>query len=469
VASLAVLASSTAATRLSIPANTPAGPYYVCLKADSADTVGEKHEDNNTQCSLITVTVPVHILSITTTAVGSHESKASALAVQPSDGKLVTAGYSYNGSSYVFALVRYNTNGSPDATFGSKGIVTTDLGVVDAEVFAVAVQPSDGKLVAAGFANDGSKSVFALVRYNTNGSLDTNFGSGGIVTTDIGGVDSTAFAMAVQPSDGKLVVAGYANVGGQNVFAVARYNTDGGLDTAFNPSGTIPGVTTKAIGTVDDEAFALAVQPDGNLVVAGYSYNDPTSASEVLARFNGTDGSLDTTFNSGGAIPGVVAMAIGGQDTGAYAIAIQPSDGKLVAGGYTHDNALPKYIFALTRFNTDGSLDTTFNSMGAVPGAATVAFGDIDDEVFALAVQSDGKLLAAGDSDIGSQQYIFALARFNTDGTPDMTFNGTGKITTVIGNDDVAFAIGIQPDGSWAAVGYTMKGIYEFAVVRYGY
>ena len=126
--------------------------------------------------------------------------------VQQADGKLVAAGYSYNGSNYDFALVRYNSDGSLDTSFGSGGVVTTGVGGSDDGVHAL-VQQADGKLVAAGRSNNGSNNDFALVRYNSDGSLDTSFGSGGVVTTAVGGSDDYAQAL-VQQADGKLVAAG---------------------------------------------------------------------------------------------------------------------------------------------------------------------------------------------------------------------------------------------------------------------
>jgi len=178
--------------------------------------------------------------------------------------------------------------------------------VTNDEAFALAVQ-SDGRLVTAGASSNskGSRYQFALVRYNTDGSLDTTFNKKGIVTTTIGSFDDEAFALAIQP-DGKLVAAGYSNTGSLanpvNVFALVRYNADGSLDTTFNTTG----IVTTAIGAFDDEAFALAIQPDGKLVAAGISFDDTLHQYKfALVRYN-TDGSLDTTFHT----TGIVTTAI---------------------------------------------------------------------------------------------------------------------------------------------------------------
>ena len=233
--------------------------------------------------------------------------------------------------------------------------------------------------------------------------LDTSFGAGGIVTTSIGTADDEVFALAIQP-DGKLVTAGYSydSMLGQNVFAMVRYNTDGSLDMTGFGSG---GIVTTPIGTFDDEISSLKIQSDDKLVTAGFSYND----------------------------------------------------------------TLAQYVFALARYNTNGSLDMTFNPTGTNPGTVTTAFGTLDDEANALIIQSDGKLVAAGyTANTSGTQFKFALARYNTDGTPDTTFNKTGKIITDVGGDDAAKALAIQSDDKLVAAGYSLQSIqYEFALVRY--
>jgi uncharacterized delta-60 repeat protein len=158
-----------------------------------------------------------------TTAIGSGYDFANAVAIQ-SDGKIITAGYySLNNSTYDFALARYNTNGSLDTSFDIDGKVTTAIGSSNDFANAVAIQ-SDGKIVAAGSSGNGSNSDFALARYNTNGSLDTSFDIGGILTTAIGSRNDFAYAVAIQ-SDGKIVAAGYYSLNlSDNDFALARYN-----------------------------------------------------------------------------------------------------------------------------------------------------------------------------------------------------------------------------------------------------
>src|SRR5439155_459385 len=204
-----------------------------------------------------------------TTAVGTSDDAAYALAIQ-ADGKLVAAGATNNGINYDFALVRYNTNGTLDATFGTGGKVTTAVGTSDDAASALAIQ-ADGKLVAAGETNNGSNYDFALVRYNTNGTLDATFGTGGKVTTAIGTRDDVASAVAVQ-ADGKLAARGATDHGINYDFALVRYNANGTLDATFGTGGKV----TTAVGTSDEAAYALAIQADGKLTVAGETFNGST-------------------------------------------------------------------------------------------------------------------------------------------------------------------------------------------------
>jgi uncharacterized delta-60 repeat protein len=383
-----------------------------------------------------------------TTAIGTGNDGAGRIAIQ-SDGKIVAVGYSMNGTAAEFALARYNTDGSVDTTFNITGKVTTAIGTIADIGSGVAIQ-SDGKIVAVGYSMNGTDFDFALVRYNTDGSLDTTFNTTGIVTTAIGASMDYGNAVAIQ-SDGKIVVAGESYTGANADFALVRYNTDGSLDTTFNTTGMV----TTAIGGGADNANAVAIQADGKIVAAGYS-NNGTDLDFALVRYN-TDGSLDTTFNTMGA----VSTAIGPGDDYARAVAIQ-ADGKIVAAGPSNNGA--DLDFAVVRYNTDGSLDTSFNTTGKV----TTAIGTGEDNDGGVAIQADNKILVAGASYNGTDN-DFALVRYNTDGSLDTNFNTTGKATTAIGaSNDNANAVAIQADGKIVVAGSSSNGTdNDFALVRY--
>ncbi|MFJ5549166.1 delta-60 repeat domain-containing protein [Streptomyces sp. NPDC093225] len=221
---------------------------------------------------------------------------AHAVAVQ-SDGKIIAVG----GGTYEpptatdFALARYTADGSPDATFGAGGKVTTDFGGGSEAAFAMALQ-ADGKIIAAGSrsTNEGG-GEFALARYTADGSLDTTFGAGGRVTTAFGGDFAQAFAMRLQ-ADGKIVAVGHSGTFGSVDFALARYDTDGGLDAGFGAGGTV----TTDIGGAFDSARAAALQADGKIIAAGYGGSAGTD-DFALVRYD-TDGAPDTTFGTDGRV-----------------------------------------------------------------------------------------------------------------------------------------------------------------------
>ena len=222
-----------------------------------------------------------------TTDFGSGQSdEAWALAVQD-DGKLVAGG----ASSGDFGLARYNPSGTLDISFGVGGTVRTDLGSAFDLVRGVALQ-SDGKVVAAGTRCDGQGCLFALARYNTDGSLDASFGSGGKVVTDLAGSNEQINSVAIQ-DDGRIVVAGseYNASEGAYDFALARYEGDGSLDPTFGTAGSL---TTDFGPSTADIAFAVKIQSDGGVVAAG-SYEDlETSGIKyvALARYTAS-GALD--------------------------------------------------------------------------------------------------------------------------------------------------------------------------------
>ena len=257
------------------------------------------------------------------------------------DGRMVVSGYSFNGSSFDFALVRYNADGNLDTTFGNDGRVTTGIGFHDAS-YSVAVQP-DGKILAAGHSLNGTND-FAIVRYNADGSLDTTFGGVGSVTTDFGGTHDVGQSVAVH-ADGRIVVAGIS----QGDIAVVRYNVDGSLDPSFGDGGRVK--TSIVAGS--DTGSSVTIQPDGRTLVAGSSFNG-ANTDFALVRYN-VDGSLDTSFGDGG----MVTTPIGTSSDEGYSVTLQP-DGRILVAGHSSNGA--NADFALVRYNADGSLDTTFGA-----------------------------------------------------------------------------------------------------------
>jgi len=375
-----------------------------------------------------------------TTDFGGFE-QANAAALQ-ADGKIITVGTSFLGGRSFFALARYNPDGTLDSSFGSGGKVTTDFGGGFSRSEDVALQP-DGKILAAGVMFTGDfTSDFALARYNPNGTLDSSFGSGGKVTTDFGSGRSFANAVALQP-DGKIVAAGATLVSGVgNEWSLARYNGDGSLDSSFGTGGLV-------ITNISLEVLDLALQPDGKIVGAGRDGNF------ALARYN-PDGSLDSSFGLGGK----VSTDWGGDDA-IFSVALQP-DGKIVAAG---DSLTSRADFVLARYSPGGSLDSSFGAGGKV----TTDFGGVGGRANAVILQPDGKIVAAGLSAYATNPAAFALARYNTDGSLDSSFGTGGKVTTSFGGlyGDLANALVLQPDGKIVAAGTDEATSWDFALARY--
>lgn len=342
---------------------------------------------------------------------------AEGMAVQP-DGKIVTIGYSYSvDTSGDFTLTRYNADGSLDTGFGGDGIVTTDfVGANNDEGRGVALQP-DGRIVAVGGSTDwGGNGAWAAARYHSDGSLDTSFGEGGKVLTEID-VDAieTAESVVVLP-DGRIVAGGSSN----GLWTLVRWDASGTPDPGFGGDGrvTTPFGTGCCHGVSD-----VVAQPDGRIVAVG------TADGLTLTRYL-ADGSLDTGFDGDGRV--TTGAGSGG------GVALQ-SDGRIVAAG-KDGNA-----FLVRRFTTVGAPDTSFDGDGRV----ATTFGPEDGGAADLAVQSDGRLVAAGfyDGD-------FALTRYNTGGGLDPDFGGDGRVTTDFGGvGDGAAAVALQTDGKIVGAG----------------
>lgn len=364
------------------------------------------------------------------------------------------------GTAFLLVLTAIPGTANPgtlDPTFDLDGRVTTDFGLRDS-AGDVVIQ-SNGKIVAAGFGNGPGEFDFAVARYNSDGSLDTSFGGDGTVTTDFATSDDRGWGVALQ-SDGKIVVAGQTfvarSVGGSDLdFALVRYNADGSLDTGFSGDGK---VNVDLGGSETDAALDVAIQSDGKIVAAGYVRNlfpDPLGPSDfAVARFN-ADGSTDMTFGVGGKITTDFAT---NHDEG-NAVAIQ-ADGRIVVAGAA-EAAANAFDFGLARYNTNGIPDTSWGGDGTV----LTNFGGTD-SASGLAVQPDQMIVAVG-STTQSGGVDTALARYTTTGGLDPGFDGNGMATIDYGNDDGANDVAIQTDGKIVTAGYRLFGTYDFAVSRF--
>ncbi|MFH1196800.1 MAG: T9SS type A sorting domain-containing protein [bacterium] len=346
------------------------------------------------------------------------------------------------------AVNNFAQDGALDNTFSGDGKATTVIKAgADDYCFALAIQ-TDDRIVTAGYSYDGGYDI-ALARFNSDGTLDTGFDGDGIVTTAVGSGADYGYSIAIQ-SDGKIVVAGCSYNGSNYDFALVRYNSDGTLDTGFDGDGMV----TTAIGSGGDVAYGVAIQSDQKIVAAGYSYNG-TNNDFAVVRYN-TNGSLDNTFDTDGKVTtAVTANNDWGRDVAIHA------DGQIVVAGYSSNPSY--YDFALVRYNTNGSLDNTFDSDGKV----VMYVGSYDDKCYSVCIQSDSKILLAGSASDGTY-FDYAVIRFNYNGSLDAGFGFSGKYTASIRSyDDIGYDIAIQSDGKIVIVGSSSDGsTADYAIIR---
>lgn len=341
--------------------------------------------------------------------------------------------------------------GALDESFGNGGIVVTDFDGDNDEARAIAIQ-SDGKILVAGVAKiTNNNNDFALVRYNQDGSLDESFGANGKVTTNFGNLRTDVACAITLQDDGKIILAGYTNEGGPDYnFAVARYNSNGTLDTSFDTDGILH---TDITSGENDIAYGVAIQPDGKIVVVGYT---GTNADIAIVRYN-EYGALATGFGTNG----IVTTDIDSANNYGRAVVIDSNNNILVGGDFGNNNKL----FVL-RYSSTGSLDTSFNSNGYV----TTSIGSGITSGYSLCLDSDGKILIAGVADIPPSR-DFAIVRYMTNGSLDTTFGTAGKVTTNFNetnSDDYAYAVKVDSSGRIIVAGHTLlSGVYDFAVARY--
>ncbi len=370
---------------------------------------------------------------------------ANSIALLP-DGKILLGGTGvvFPSPANKFALVRYNPDGTLDNSFDGDGKATVSFGAGDAYGNDISIQ-SDGKIVMAGIAVFNNYADFALARFTPDGFLDNTFGVGGKMTVPVSPTNDNGRAVAVA-ADGKIWVAGYADGALGIDFALLKLDTLGTPDTQYNSDG----IATYRVGKSRTQGNALSLQPDGKLIAAGFSSN-----SACLSRFF-EDGTPDPSFGTNGE---TVDLYAGGE---IFAISQQP-DGKIVAVSRS----------GLARYMSTGVPDSSFGQSGRI--VVDFGTGnDYLSEPHALALQPDGKIIVAGGSyqyDLVDQSY-FAVARYNPDGSYDNTFDGDGRAVAPVGTVDLyalCEAVAIQPDGKIVAAGWTYYDNYnvDFTLVRF--
>ncbi len=387
---------------------------------------------------------------LVTTRFGSDWINAAFAVLAEPDGKIIAAGVEGPNDVY-FAVARYDDSGGLVPAFGVGGLVTTDFPGWGTDGARAVAKQTDGKLVVVGTA----AGQFALARYDAeDGALDPTFGSGGLVQTDIHG---TADAVALHP-DGRIVVSGWSIQSGGQTGVIARYDAQGNLDASFGLGGIV-----LANRVPSELMHALVLQPDGKVVVGGESFSAEQWGYDFeIARYL-QDGTPDDAFGKDGHVTTDFA---GGSDT-ISGLALQ-SDGKLVAAGVTFPRGRRPFSWrptdiVLARYGADGALDATFGGGGRV--VTDVAGGS--DDARAVLIAPDGRIVVAGSAD-----KLFFVGRYRPDGSADLEFGGCGRITTDFPGtgfqEDQAYTLAQQADGKLVVAGVTYNGDHDaFALARY--
>jgi uncharacterized delta-60 repeat protein len=382
--------------------------------------------------------------------------------VTQSDGKILMLG----SCRAVSVLARYNPDGTIDTSFGVGGLRE----ITGIHAFDLALM-DDGRIVAVGTSLTPGNFDFEVIRFNPDGSLDPTFGNGGKTFTDLTGMRDDARAVSIT-SDGKIVAAGFsASLSARLDFSLVRYNSDGTLDTSFGNAGK---VITDFSGFTDT-IFDLAIQKDGKYVAVGETETfarviiDPECGCPVtilrndfaFARYN-IDGSLDSGFGNAGKVAVQVTNPATDNASTAKSVAIQ-RDGKIVAAGVADG-------FGVVRLNEDGSLDSSFGLNGKVNTAFVI--NGPGDRANAVLLEPEGKIVVAGRVETGRADTDFGIARYERDGSLDNSFGAGGKIMTDIANFGIDEARSLAwSRGRILAAGFTSTSANppgaSFGIARY--
>jgi uncharacterized delta-60 repeat protein len=361
-------------------------------------------------------------------------------AIQP-DGKIIIAGYTNDGSKNNVLLLRYTKEGKLDQDFGVNGTVIYDGGGTDHKGLGLALS-MDGSIIVAGYIRSEAGRDILILKFAPDGSLVRT-----CIYSSEGQFTDIAFGVAVQ-SDGNIVVVGEQSNGKNQDLILLRLNNELSLDPTFGTEGV---VTFNGSGNSNDKGFAVIVQRDNKIIVTGAQILNGSEKEDVLVLRYNADGSLDRNFGDNGVF--TYSHTGDNSDYGNY-VQVQ-ADGKIVVAGAANDGNSFKIL--LLRLNSHGYLDGGFGTGGVVMYESPHA---VYDYALGAAIQADGKILVAGSSSNGSNNDAIVL-RFETNGALDpgfaekgvFTFNGSSN------KEDGANAMVLQSDGKIVVVGYSVVDV----------
>ena len=383
-----------------------------------------------------------------------------------------------SGANITNVTINSYNSGSLDISFDSNGIVVND-GAAGGHGFDKGnsiTTDSNGKIIVTGYSNNGTNYDMIIWRYNHDGSLDTNFGNGGIVVHNnaAGGNGNDAGNSITTDANGKILVTGYSrNSSSDDDMVIWRYNGDGTLDTSFNPGGVIPGIVVNdgaAGGNGDDTGNSITTDANGKILVTGYSRNSSSDDDMVIWRYNG-NGTLDTTFDTDGIVVHDNAAGGNGFDTG-FSITTD-SNGKILVAGWSYNTSDPDMV--IWRYNGNGTLDTTFDTDGIVVHN-NAAGGNGNDGGYSITTNANGKILVTGYSYNGINNDM-VIWRYNGNGTLDTSFNPGGVIPGIVVNDgaaggnghDEGYSITTDANGKILVAGYSYNTSSDSDMVIWRY
>jgi len=369
-----------------------------------------------------------------------------------SDGKILVTGYMTNSIDDDIMVIRFNKDGTLDAGFGTNGAYIYDGGNGIDNAYAIAVQPDD-KILLAGESSNGSDSDVIVLRLDSNGSLDPNFGTNGIYTYDGGNGYDAIIDLIVQP-DGSIVMCGSSNNGTDNDLMAMRLNTDGALDTTFGASGVI----VCHVGNSHDFGLRLTLQNDGDILLTGGSDNG-SNYDIIVARFN-TKGTLDTGFGTNG-----IVIYDGGDYDRGYGIDTN-SNGSILVTGVRNKSGQKTidYDIPVICFDSNGVLDTSFGNNGIV-----LYDGGISEQCFDLMVQDDDTILVTGYSGInidGTSEWSLVVLKYDLNGTLDTTFGTNGVFRyNPTNKTEWGYGLALQTDGKIVVTGQAHNGTDDDVII----
>ena len=365
------------------------------------------------------------------------------------NNKILLGGMTLDGSNN-FMIARYNDDGTLDTAFGTNGIVITFISSSTYNPYnSLAIDASNNVIICCQAQTGGSYNM-VLARYNDSGVLDSSFGTGGIVITDFGGLDA-GVSVAIDQNN-QIVCGGYSQTT-KVYYCVAKYLANGTLDSTFGTSGKV--TTDISTNSTDDNPWALIIDASNKILLVGNSQFPSTGYDFAMVRYN-QNGSLDISFGQNGIVTTDIRN---NSDDTAYCVAIDSSN-NIVLGG----QAIPYYTdFALVRYNQSGQIDTTFGVNGIV---TTDIFGN--DSAYSIAIDNSNHIVIGGYTDANG--FDFIIVKYNADGSRFKGFGDNGSITSDIGTYDQGNSLVIDSQNRILLGGSTeTAGNSDFALIRYSY